>query len=147
MIRAHGGGDTARIQRGGAVATGMLVQDTTAGIQKPVHMRELEYLVSNTTGIAMESPVLEGVLTATNQGIPYAQAGATMPLMMSHERFATAPQMPVYGQVPYADGKGQVKGHSAPPMKEKASGAKKAGTKKGEERKTARKAYEKKPKA
>lgn len=142
MIRAHGGGDTARIQRGGAVATGMLVQDTMAGIQKPVHMRELEYLVSNTTGIAMESPVLEGVLTATNQGIPYAQAGATMPLMASHEKFATAPQMKVYGQVPFADGKGQVKGHSAPPMKEKASG-----TKKGGERKTARKAYEKKPKA
>jgi hypothetical protein len=117
----------------------MIVQDTTSGIQKPVHMRELEYLVSNTTGIAMESPVLEGVLTATNQGIPYAQAGATTPLMMSHERFATAPQMAVYGQVPFADGKGQVKGHSAPAMKEK-----KSGTKKGEERKTARKAYEKK---
>ena len=139
MIRAHGGGDTARIQRGGAIATGMIVQDTTSGIQKPIHMRELEYLVSNTTGVAMESPVLEGVLTATNQGIPYAQTGATMPLMMSHERFATAPQMAVYGQVPFADGKGQVKGHSAPAMKEK-----KSGTKKGEERKTARKAYEKK---
>lgn len=144
MLSAHGGGDTAREQRGGAVATGMLVSDTMAGMRMPVHMKNLEYLVSNTTGVPLESPVLEGVLTATVQGVPYASHGATTPLMMSHEKFASAPQMKVYGQVPYAEGKGQIKGHSAPPMKEKKAPAKKAGTKKGEERKTARKAYEKK---
>jgi hypothetical protein len=139
MIRSHGGGDVAREQRGGAVATGMLVSDTMTGMRMPVHMKNLEYLVSNTTGVPLESPVLEGVLTATVQGVPYASNGATTPLMMSHEKFATAPQMKVYGQVPFAEGKGQVKGHSAPEPK-----AKKSGTKKGEERKTARKAYEKK---
>jgi hypothetical protein len=117
MIRSHGGGDVAREQRGGAVATGMLVSDTMTGMRMPVHMKNLEYLVSNTTGVPLESPVLEGVLTATVQGVPYASNGATTPLMMSHEKFATAPQMKVYGQVPFAEGKGQVKGHSAPKPK------------------------------
>lgn len=139
MIRSHGGGDTTRVQRGGAVATGMIVEDTMAGVRPAVHMKDLEYLVSNTTGVPMESTVLEGVLTQTTQGVAYATHGATMPLMMSHEKFASAPQMAVYGQVPYAEGKGQVKGHPAKEPKAKASG-----TKKGEPRKTARKAYEKK---
>jgi len=137
MLRAHGGGDVAREQRGGAVATGMLVHDTQVGVRRPVHMRELEYLVSNTTGVPMESPVLDGVLTSTVQAVPFAQRGASSAVMASHEKFATAPKMAVYGQVPYAEGKDQMKAGSAP----------KAGTKKGEERKTARKAYEKKPKA
>jgi hypothetical protein len=141
MIRAHGGGDTARTQRGGAVATGMLVSDTMAGSDRPVHMKQLEFLVSNTTGVPLESAVMDGVLTNTLQDVPTGHM-ATSGVMPSHQKFATSYAAPVHGQVPYAEGKGQVKKSSAKaPAKE---GLMKTGTKKGEERKTARKAYEKK---
>ena len=117
------------------MATGMLVHDTMAGTDRPVHMKQLEFLVSNTTGVPLESAVLDGVLTNTLQDVPTGHM-ATSGVMPSHQRFATSYAAPVHGQVPYAEGKGQVKkGGSAPP---------KTGTKKGEERKTARKAYEKK---
>ena len=139
MIRAHGGGDVSRTQRGGAVATGMLVTDTMAGSDRPVHMKQLEYLVSNTTGVPMESAVLEGVLTNTLQEVPTGHM-ATSGVMPSHQRFATAPKMPVYGQVPYAEGKDQMKAGGKAPAPKKAA----KGTTKGEPRKTARKAYEKK---
>ena len=117
------------------MATGMLVHDTMKGVPAPVHMKQLEFLVSNTTGVPLESPVLEGVLTNTLQAVPTGHM-ATSGVMPSHQKFATAYAAPVHGQVPYAEGKGQVK-HSS-----KASP--KTGTKKGDERKTARKAYEKK---
>lgn len=143
MIRAHGGGDVTRTQRGGGVATGMLVHDTMAGSERPVHMKQLDFLVSNTTGVPLESAVLEGVLMNTLQEVPTGHM-ATSGVMPSHERFATAPKMPVYGQVPYAEGKDQMKaGAKAATMKMKKP-AKAAGTTKGEPRKTARKAYEKK---
>ena len=148
MIRAHGGGDVTRTQRGGAVATGMLVHDTMAGSDRPVHMKQLEFLVSNTTGVPLESTVLDGVLTNTLQDVPSGHM-ATSGVMPSHLKFATKPKMPVYGQVPYAEGKDQMtagakaaKDSAAMPKAPKKTA--KAGTKKGEERKTARKAYEKK---
>lgn len=122
------------------MATGMLVHDTMKGVEAPVHMKQLEFLVSNTTGVPLESPVLDGVLTNTLQATPTGHM-ATSGVMPSHQKFATAYSAPVYGQVPYAEGKGQVKKGGAPPKKE---GLMKTGTKKGEERKTARKAYEKK---
>ncbi len=122
------------------MATGMLVSDTMAGTDSPVHMKQLEFLVSNTTGVPLESAVLDGVLTNTLQDVPTGHM-ATSGVMPSHQKFATAPKMPVYGQVPYAEGKDQMKKGGAPAKKE---GLMKTGTKKGEERKTARKAYEKK---
>ena len=147
MIRAHGGGDVTRTQRGGAVATGMLVSDTMANSERPVHMKQLDFLVSNTTGVPLESAVLDGVLTNTLQDVPSGHM-ATSGVMPSHLRFATAPKMPVYGQVPYAEGKDQMKAGAKsakdPAAMPKKTAKKAAGTKKGEERKTARKAYEKK---
>ena len=143
MIRAHGGGDVTRTQRGGGVATGMLVHDTMAGSERPVHMKQLDFLVSNTTGVPLESAVLEGVLMNTLQDVPTGHM-ATSGVMPSHERFATAPKMPVYGQVPYAEGKDQMKAGGKAEAPKKVKMAKAAGTKKGEPRKTARKAYEKK---
>jgi hypothetical protein len=119
----------------------MLVSDTMAGSDRPVHMKQLEFLVSNTTGVPLESSVLDGVLTNTLQDVPTGHM-ATSGVMPSHLKFATNYAASVHGQVPYAEGKGQTKKSSAKaPAKE---GLMKTGTKKGEERKTARKAYEKK---
>jgi hypothetical protein len=147
MIRAHGGGDVTRTQRGGAVATGMLVSDTMAGADRPVHMKQLDFLVSNTTGVPLESTVMDGVLTNTLQDVPTGHM-ATSGVMPSHLKFATSYAAPVHGQVPYAEGKGQTKKGSAKaakaPKKEglMKTGTKKASTKKGDMRKTARRAYE-----
>jgi hypothetical protein len=150
MIHAHGGGKVARTQRDGGIATDMIVRDTTAHSPAAVHMKQLDYLVSNTTGVARNSAVLEGVLQDTTQGSPTGHA-ATSELMKSHERFAT---QGTFGQVPYAEA---ARGSSKPHILGKAtkevkrpehekSGLQKEeeGTKKGMMRKTARKAYEKK---
>ena len=152
MIKAHGGGKVARTQRDGAVSTDMLVHDTTANIQKPVHMKQLDYLVSNTTGVARNSAVLDGVLSDTTQGVPTGHH-ATSEVMKSHEHFATKQGPRGYGQVPYAEaphsGKPKIIGKSSAKVSrgdDEKMGVEKENesTKKGMMRKTARKAYEKK---
>lgn len=147
MLRAHGGGDTTRTQRGGGVATGMLVSDTMAGSDRPVHMKQLEFLVSNTTGVPLESTVMDGVLTNTLQDVPTGHM-ATSGVMPSHLKFATNYAAAVHGQVPYAEGKGQTtkgaKGAKATGQAPKKTAAPKVlkTTKKGDMRKSARRAYE-----
>jgi hypothetical protein len=133
MISAHGGGKVARTERAGGIATGMIITDTTYNSPAPVHMKQLDYLVSNTTGVARNSFVLDGVLSDTTMGSPTGHM-ATSEVMKSHEKFATQPGRMSFGQVPYAEAP-----HSGKP---KVIG-KEEGTKKGMERKTARKAYEK----
>ena len=152
MISAHGGGRVARTQRDGAVATDMLVRDTTMNTPKPVHMKQLDYLVSNTTGIARNSAVLDGVLSDTTEG-SFTGHKATSEVMKSHEHFATQPGRMGYGQVPYAEakesGKPKIIGKKEKSIhrgdNEKMGMEKEEeSTKKGMMRKTARKAYEKK---
>ena len=152
MISAHGGGKVARTQRDGAVATGMLVRDTTINTPKPVHMTQLDYLVSNTTGVARNSSVLDGVLQDTTQGSMTGHK-ATSEVMKSHEHFATHQGPMGYGQVPYAEakqsGKPKIIGKKEKSIhrgdNEKMGVEKEnEGTKKGMMRKTARRAYEKK---
>lgn len=133
MLRAHGGGDTTRTQRGGGVATGMLVSDTMAGSDRPVHMKQLDFLVSNTTGVPLESTVLDGVLTNTLQEVPTGHM-ATSGVMPSHLKFATNYAAAVHGQVPYAEGKGQTTKSSAKAPKKEGlmeTGAKKTMKKAG----------------
>lgn len=152
MISAHGGGKTARTQRQGAVATDMIIRDTTAHSPMAVHMKQLDYLVSNTTGVARNSAVLDGVLHDTTQGSPMGHH-ATSEVMKSHEHFATKVGPMSYGQVPYAEaphsGKPKIIGSSKSKVHrgdDEKSGVEKEqeSTKKGMMRKTARKAYEKK---
>jgi hypothetical protein len=130
----------------------MIVHDTMAGVDRPVHMKQLEFLVSNTTGVPLESTVMDGVLTNTLQDVPTGNM-ETSGVMPSHLKFATNYAAAVHGQVPYAEGKGQTKKSSAKAPKKEGlmdMGAKKtmkkAGlmktTKKGDMRKTARRAYE-----
>ena len=152
MVKAHGGGKVARTQRDGAVATDMIIRDTTAHSPMAVHMKQLDYLVSNTTGVARNTAILDGVLSDTTIGSPTGHQ-ATSEVMKSHEHFATKVGPMSYGQVPYAEaphsgkpkiiGSGKTKVHKA--EHEKMEMEKEAeSTKKGMMRKTARKAYEKK---
>ena len=106
MVKAHGGGKAAETTRMGAVAVGSILHDTTINSPRPAHMKHLDMLVSNTTGVAYESPILEGVLTSTKQGTGMGDDARTG-VVPSHGEFKTVAAMPRsgFGQVPYADAK------------------------------------------
>ena len=71
MIRAHGGPkNMVKAQKGGAVSVGGIVENTMANVPKMVHMKGLANLVSQTTGVPMEKPTMEGVLTKTIPAVP-----------------------------------------------------------------------------
>ena len=97
MVRAHGGSkDIVSTQRKGGLILSGIITDTKANSPKVVHMKSLEGLVSKTTGIPREEPVMEGVIKAT---VP-AHMRATPELMPMHTEDKTASKMAV--GVPYA---------------------------------------------
>jgi hypothetical protein len=65
MIKAHGGSKVIQSDKGGGIDTGGLIHDTKAGMPKDVHMKGLDRLISQTTGIVREKPIMSGVLTNT----------------------------------------------------------------------------------
>lgn len=92
LVRAHGGSkDIVSTQRKGGLILSGILKDTTANSPKAVHMRSLERLVAQTTGIPRERPVMEGVLTAT---VPASRRDAPE-LMPMHETNKTASKMAV----------------------------------------------------
>jgi len=152
MIKAHGGGKVARTQREGAISSNMIIHNTKEHSPMAVHMKQLDYIVSNTTGVPRNSAVLDGVLQDTTQGSMTGHK-ATSEVMKSHEHFATHQGPMGYGQVPYAEaphsGKPKIIGKKSDKVvrhdDEKMNMEKEEETtKKGMMRKTARKAYEKK---
>lgn len=126
MVMAHGGSkNIVSTQRKGGIVLSHIVKDTMANSPKAVHMKSLEGLISQTTGIPRERPIMEGVIAAT---VP-AHMRSVPELHPMHEKDATASKMAA--GAPYA---GTKSGYGM---------AERSGTKKGEARKTARKAYEK----
>jgi hypothetical protein len=66
MIRAHGGSkDIVSTQRRSGLILSGIIRDTMVNSPQVVHMKSLENLVSNTTGVARERPVMDGVITQT----------------------------------------------------------------------------------
>lgn len=66
MIRSHGGSkDIVSTQRGGGIVLNGILKDTTMNSPKVVHMKSLENLVAQTTGIPRERPIMEGVIAST----------------------------------------------------------------------------------
>ena len=66
MIMSHGGSkNIVSTQRKGGLILSGIVRDTMVNSPKAVHMRSLESLVSNTTGVPRNEPVMEGVIAAT----------------------------------------------------------------------------------
>ena len=97
MVRAHGGSkDIVSTQRKGGVILSGILHDTTTNSPKAVHMRSLEKLVAQTTGIPREKPIMDGVLTAT---VPAGRRD-TPELMPNHEKNATASKMAVGASYP-----------------------------------------------
>jgi hypothetical protein len=92
MVKAHGGSrDIVSTQRKGGLILSGIIHDTMVNSPKAVHMRSLENLVSNTTGIPQERPIMEGVLTST---VP-AHMRDVPELHPMHEKDATASKMAV----------------------------------------------------
>ena len=128
MVRAHGGSkDIVSTQRGGGLVLGGILKDTTINSPKVVHMRSLEHLVAQTTGIPRERPIMEGVIAST---VPTHMRDVPE-LHPVHDVGKTDSKMAV-GTTYSGDksGYGEASLH-------------KKGTHKGEMRKTARRAYEK----
>lgn len=97
MIRAHGGSKgVVSTQRGGGITLTGILHDTMVNSPKAVHMRSLEKLVAQTTGIPREKPIMEGVIAAT---IPTHMRDVPE-LHAVHEKDATASKMA--SGVPYA---------------------------------------------
>lgn len=66
MVKAHGGSkNIVSAQKGEAIVLGGIVSNTTGRMQKDVHMRGLDRLISQTTGVPREEPVMEGVIAST----------------------------------------------------------------------------------
>jgi len=66
MIRAHGGSkDIVSTQRGGGLIMSGIIKDTMVNSPQAVHMRSLEKLISQTTGVPRERPIMDGVIAAT----------------------------------------------------------------------------------
>ena len=65
-MKAHGGPKSmVSMQKGGGLVLGGLVMDTTANTPKMAHMKGLDRLVAQTTGIPREEPIMEGVIAST----------------------------------------------------------------------------------
>jgi hypothetical protein len=91
MIRAHGGSRDIATGRGGSILLAGILRDTTQNSPAAVHMKNMAGLLSQTTGIPREKPVMEGVLTST---VP-ASRRDTPELQPAHGMDKTASKMSV----------------------------------------------------
>lgn len=66
MVRAHGGSKTlTSVEGGGSLVLGGLITRTTKGAPEMAHMKKLDRLIANTTGVPREEPIMEGVIAST----------------------------------------------------------------------------------
>jgi hypothetical protein len=94
MVRSHGGSkDIVASQRGGGIILGGILRDTTMNSPKAVHMKSLEKLIGQTTGVPRERPIMEGVIAAT---VPSGMRD-TSELMPNHDKNMTDSKMAVGG--------------------------------------------------
>ena len=94
MVRSHGGSkDIVASQRGGGIILGGILRDTTMNSPKAVHMKSLEKLIGQTTGVPRERPIMEGVIAAT---VP-SMMRDTPELMPNHDKNMTDSKMAVGG--------------------------------------------------
>lgn len=97
MVKAHGGSkDIVSTQRKGGLILSGIIHDTMMNSPKAVHMKSLENLVAQTTGVPRERPIMEGVIAST---IPEHMRDVPE-LHPVHEKDHTASKMAA--GVPYA---------------------------------------------
>jgi hypothetical protein len=97
IVRAHGGVKNITGQKGEVMNSGLFITNTMVGKSMPIHEKYLPGLISQTTGIPRERPIMAGVLDDTKQGV---RSKDVPELHKVHHVGKTHPQR--YGQVPYA---------------------------------------------
>jgi hypothetical protein len=66
MVKAHGGSkNLVSTQRKGGLMLGGILEKTTTNMPKEVHMRSLDNLIANTTGMIRDKPIMDGVIAST----------------------------------------------------------------------------------
>jgi hypothetical protein len=66
LVRAHGGSKSVTsVEGGGSLVLGGLITRTTKGAPESAHMKGLDRLIQNTTGVAGGEPTMEGVIAST----------------------------------------------------------------------------------
>jgi len=99
LVKAHGGSRMLQsVEGGGSLTLGGIVQRTTKNTPQDVHMRDLSRLISNTTGVPKEKPIMSGVITSTipmhmkvvpeYHKVPSADIGKTKAKRMGQVPFA-----------------------------------------------------------
>lgn len=96
-LKAHGGSANLTGGKGEAKNTGLIITNTLVGKEKGVHMKHLDALIGNTTGIRGQQILYDGVLTSTRQGL---SSSYTPELTKNHHVGKTQPVSS--GQVPYS---------------------------------------------
>lgn len=100
IVKSHGGSKDLMGAKGELTHLSMLVSDTKVGRSRAVHEKHLESLISKTTGVARERPIMEGVISDTKVG---AKDKDVPELHKVHHKGKT--QAKRMGQVPYAGSK------------------------------------------
>jgi hypothetical protein len=98
IVTAHGGTKNfVSADKGGALMLGGIVSQTTTGVPMDVHMKGLDRLISQTTGVPREEPIMEGVISST---VPmHMKDTPEYHPVPKHEQGKTHPKR--MGQVPY----------------------------------------------
>lgn len=66
MVRAHGGSKSmTSVEGGGSLVLGGILTKTTTNVPEDAHMKGLDRLISNTTGVPRGETMMEGVLAST----------------------------------------------------------------------------------
>lgn len=99
LVTAHGGNKNfVSAQKGEAIMLGGIITNTTGMMPHDVKMKGLDRLISQTTGVPREEPIMEGVISST---IPaHMRATPEYHKVASSEIGKTQPMR--MGQVPYA---------------------------------------------
>lgn len=99
MVKAHGGSRILQsVEGGGSLMKSGIIHDTMVNSPKDARMRELSRVISNTTGIPREKPIMEGVLQST---VPeHMKAVPEYHKVPAHDVGKTKAKR--MGQVPYA---------------------------------------------
>jgi hypothetical protein len=102
MVKAHGGSRTiVNMDNESGLTLGGLITNTTTGMDKDVHMKGLDRLISQTTGVPREEPIMEGVIKST---VPSSMK-MTPELHKVSAKEVGKTQAKRMGQVPYAGSK------------------------------------------
>lgn len=96
IIQAHGGSKDIIGQKGQVV--GGILRDTMQNVPRDIKEKHLDRLISQTTGVPREKPLMEGVIDST---IPkHMKDVPELHKVASHDVGKTQPKR--MGQVPYA---------------------------------------------